>query len=652
MIERLAGRLRYRFDTFMGRGGASVFVTLTLSFLVIFGILSALRLLVYWVDPGGELQNHDRGAWGQVYTAFLEMTDPGSMSEDIQSSVAYKAVAILSGLAGIIMLSSLIGFITTGLDQKISSLRRGHSKVIEKGHTLILGWDPQRVVEIVRELITANESKSNACIVILSQTSKEEMDDHLRLQVRQLKSTRLVTRCGDSAASVNLDVVSVETCRSVIVLADCNDSAPEEKKSASDAKVIQTLLALTNMEYADHPPTVVAEVFNPEHRRILLSSFPDNVITIDSSGILAKMLVQTSRSIGLSVVYNEILSFSGSEMYFFKKDWGEKTFAELAFHLPDGIPIGLRGADGKLELNPDPSHRISSEDSLLVLAHDDSTIKLSSEPVVSPPALEATGRRQEKVIERELVLGWTGKTPTILQEFAGYVIDGSSVDIMVKSPSPETTREIEAAKESLSGLEINHVNKNCLRTDDLMSMNPFDYDNIIILGQTDPGVSEQQVDSENIVTLLLLREIFREHPEKSATTKLITEVLDSQNQTLVAGAGVKDVIISNRLVGMMLAQISEEADMQRVYDYLFEDRGSEIYIKPAGLYFETLPGEVTFAEAMSAAQSRNEVCLGVKTQAHEDDATQNFGIELIPAKSKTLQLEPSDSLIILASDEF
>lgn len=56
----------------------------------------------------------------------------------------------MSGMGGVISLSSLIAFITTTVDQKIRELKKGHSKVVEEGHTLILGWN-ERVIEILRE---------------------------------------------------------------------------------------------------------------------------------------------------------------------------------------------------------------------------------------------------------------------------------------------------------------------------------------------------------------------------------------------------------------------------------------------------------------------------------------------------------------------
>ena len=46
----------------------------------------------------------------------------------------------------------------------------------------------------------------------------------------------------------------------------------------------------------------------------------------------------------------------------------------------------------------------------------------------------------------------------------------------------------------------------------------------------------------------------------------------------------------------MMAQISEDPDVNLVYEDLFREDGSEIYLKPAWLYFENLPAELSFAD--------------------------------------------------------
>ena len=647
-------RLRYQFDTFMAKGGGSIFKALTAVFVVTFLVIGLLRGVLLVAAPDLALQHDEVGFWGNLYITFLEITDPGNMAQDIYSGIGYKVFAVIAGLAGIVMLSALIAFITTAMDQKIYDLKRGRSKVIEEDHTLILGWNEQRIAEILRELIIANESEKDACVVILADKDKEEMDDVLRLRVKDTGTTRVVTRSGDVSSLVNLDMVSLETCSSVIILASCEDTDSDESKASSDAKAIQTVLATMGHEVEGGDMSVVVEIFNPTHRDIVRSSFPEHVITVNTSDILAKLLVQTSRSVGLSLVYNEMLSFDGCELYFYDAEWGGSTFGEIGYRFPDGVPMGIRNADGEITMNPDPARVLEPSDEILIIADDDSTIELMDTPVASPSDYELSNKRLEQRVERELMIGWSFKSEAIIREFAEYITAGSQIHVLLKKPSDEQVKQISTLDEQLESIEIALIEKDCLNIEDLMSVKPFQYDNIIILAGNAAGdaiVDAGRVDSENIVALLLLRRIFSQYPAESKDTKLITEILDSQNDALVAKAGVQDVIISNRLVSMIMAQISESRDIEKVYDDIFQEDGSEIYLKPADLYFEGLPAEATFADMMAIAQKRGEICIGIKVTANEFDKANNNGITLIPDKNSAYILQPNDCFVVLAEDE-
>jgi hypothetical protein len=316
--------------------------------------------------------------------------------------------------------------------------------------------------------------------------------------------------------------------------------------------------------------------------------------------------------------------------------------------------MGIRNADGQIFMNPSPDQAMAPTDEVLILADDDSTIEFIDEPVAVAEDLPLSEIRQEQRIERELMIGWTFKSVAIIREFADYIIDGSQIHVLLKRPTDRQQSEISALNQELDGVEVSLIQKDCLSIEDLMSVKPFEYDNIIILAGSDSGdehVDVARVDSENIVALLLLRRIFSQYPTKSQNTKLITEILDSQNDALVAKAGVQDVIISNRLVSMIMAQISESRDIEKVYDDIFQEDGSEIYLKPANLYFQSLPIQASFADMMGVAQKRGEVCIGVKIKELENDKESNNGITLIPEKNTSYKLQKDDSLVVLAEDE-
>ena len=644
-------KLRYQVDTFLAKGSRALFIALTVAFIVSFVVIAALRLILWIVDGVIHPDAHEltQGLW----FTWLQLTDPGNMAQDNTTFPAYKVTAVISGMTGVVIFSALIAFLTTALDQAIDQLKKGHSRVLESDHTLIIGWSP-RVAEILRELVEANESEDDPVAVILAEEEKEEMDEHLRTVWTDRRNTRLVTRSGSTASLLSLGKVNAEGAKSAIVLATCGEAASAEDKLSSDAKVIKTVLALIQHVGDDSEINIVAEVFDPRNRQVVQDIAPERISVIDAQDILAKIMVQTSRTSGLSVVYAELLSFEGCEMYFHQDDWGGITFGKLQFHFPDGVPLGIRKEDGSVEMRTDPDYVMQASDEILIVADDDSTIDFRDAPVYTPKELPDKNVRIEPGKERMLVLGWSGKVPILISEYDDYVLDGSEVHVMLKDPPGTVVSEIDELNGELENVGVKLLPMDPMTAEDLGSIDPFSYNVVIILKQSTVDVDAERVDSETIIVLLHLRKLLREAKAagREVRTKLITEVLDSANQELISRAGVNDFIISNRMVSMMFAQISEEPDIQDVYDDLFQEDGSEIYVKPAWLYFDEFPVTVNFGDLMAMVRKRDtEICLGYKITAKEQDGDENFGVKLIPFKDTPVTLNREDGLVVLAEDD-
>ncbi|MCP4296822.1 MAG: hypothetical protein GY786_14570 [Proteobacteria bacterium] len=184
------------------------------------------------------------------------------------------------------------------------------------------------------------------------------------------------------------------------------------------------------------------------------------------------------------------------------------------------------------------------------------------------------------------------------------------------------------------------------------NLHPDRYDNIIILAGEGPNT--ESIDSETISTLLRIRTLFKEiEREKNAPaeTQLITELMDSANSGIIQDMGEKDFLISDQFVSKIMAHISEEPDVKRVYDELFGEKGSEIYMKSAGLYLEELPTTTTFTDLMFAAQQRYEVAFGIKFKEGTVDPNSKHGLQLLPDKDELFLITEEDQLIVLAEDE-
>ena len=240
LVNRQIEHIRYRFENFMAKGGASIFISLIALFVLFFILAILVRGIILLVNPEYDVfETFPRHIW----IIFLEMTDPGNMHWDTESSVWLKFSGVVAGMLGVLIFSMLIAFLTTGMYSTLEELKKGHSKVLESDQTLILGWS-ERVLGIIKELIIANESESDASVVILAEKDKGEMDDEIVKFFPNSKTTRIITRTGNTSSLTDLYRVSADKAKSVIILASCPESGTMNQKRNSDARVIKTILAI------------------------------------------------------------------------------------------------------------------------------------------------------------------------------------------------------------------------------------------------------------------------------------------------------------------------------------------------------------------------------------------------------------------------
>ncbi|MCB1201773.1 MAG: hypothetical protein KDK41_14085 [Leptospiraceae bacterium] len=634
--------LKYKFDNFMSKGGFSIFAALMTLFLAAFVLMSVIRFVANLAFPEAEPINFS----SQLWRVFLQISDAGAVAEDSDNNYFNKITGILTILLGLVLFSSLVAFITSQFEAKLDELRKGKSDVIEQNHTLILGFS-ERVLEIIRELIMANESTKSAAIVVLSYHAKDEMDDFFRDHIDDRKTSRIITRSGLTSSKRMLDKVNIDSAKSVIILNDSPADDSEEEKEISDSKVLKTIMAVISSLGEENLPPLIAEL-HTKSKRNLAKTISKSVHCIEENSLLAKLMVQTSRTSGLVNVYDELVGFDGSEFYYHKPKigWGGKKYKDLIFHFPRSSLIGYRNTDGQVFVNPNPETVFENDWEGLLIAEDDSTINPQKQGIEYklPDAEPALPLARSK--ENQLIVGWSHKAAIIVNEYSQYLIGGSAIDVIVNKSDSKAKEEIKNIAEKYPGLQINLIEKSRYGQEFLQTIHPEKYDNVIILKQ-DGGNSELR-DSETIAILLEFRYYFKQLASE-VKTQLITEVADSENIEVIQQMGVRDFLISNKFVSKIYAQASEDPTVLNAYDEMFDEAGSEIYLKKASLFFPEFPIEVTFADVCAAAIKRRETAFGLRLLSEEKNEEKGFYIN--PAKVSTFTINADDYLITFAEDD-
>ena len=173
-------KFRYWFDNLMSKGPAALIGWLGLLSLLLV-IIAGIAITLSGFSPEGE---ESMGFIEAAWKSLMRTLDPGTMGGD--TGWGFRVVMLLVTLGGIFIVSTLIGILASGISNKLDELRKGHSFVVETGHTLILGWS-EKIFPIISELIIANENQKRPVIVILASKDKVEMEDEIKLRMPDTK---------------------------------------------------------------------------------------------------------------------------------------------------------------------------------------------------------------------------------------------------------------------------------------------------------------------------------------------------------------------------------------------------------------------------------------------------------------------------------
>jgi len=622
----LTDRLRYRFDLTMARGTASLIVWL---FAVTALLVTASAALLIAADliPKPE-DDSDVGFVTAIWLSLMRAMDAGTVAGDTGSR-AYLAVMFVTTLGGIFIVSILVGLVTNGIQGRLEKLRKGKSLVCEDDHTAIIGWSPQ-VFSIVSELVIANRSRRNAAIAVLADRDKIEMEDEIREKCGPLGNTRLVCRTGSPIDPMELSLIRPEAARSIIVL------APEDDDP--DSHVIKTMLALINgpgrKEGKYHIVAEIRDRRNLEAARLVARDEAQLVCTED---ILSRITVQTCRQSGLSSIYTELLDFGGDEIYMrAEPSFAGKTFGATLTAYDACSVIGILTEAGEVQLKPPMELPLGDKDQIIAIAEDDSTLVIGSPAPKFEPELVREAKERANKPERILVLGWNRRAPRILLELDSYVAPGSNVTVLAESDTAEG--QIEEIRDLLGKLTVTFTRGSTTdrRTLDKLASH---FDHVITVSYSD-DLEAQKADARTLVTLLHLRDI---ESKRGETFSIVSEMLDVRNRQLAEVAQPDDFIVSDKLVSLLLAQISENAHLAAVFEDLFDPEGAEVYLKPAEDYV-ALGKPVRFATVVEAAKRRDEVAIGYLTAGGE--AKERTRVN--PKKSSQVTFTAADKVIVIA----
>lgn len=613
--------------------------------------------------------------------------------------VACLAVVILGMIT---FTGSLIGYVTNYISNFIENANEGKHKVRISNHVVILNWNT-RASEILNDFLFSEKKQK---IMVLVSSRKEEVRreieerisdtvsrqnrlveqryQHLPFFARAMAIRRhrfrrnltVVVREGDVFSTKQLQDISLERARSIIILGnDINNTVCRyehrervEASSRGNSQTIKTLMQvadITAAESSNDDQKIIVEITDDWTwelvQKIIRSKQVDgkcDIVPVRVNQVLGQILSQFCLMPELNSTYEELFSNRGAEFYSVPQQVQDfRVYARryLANHRK-AIPLTTMEHGGRSYC-------------YYVADCDEDLARTTPDPVTSDftVALDHDYWMEHKSI---VILGHNSKCRDIMQGFRSFCAEWDRegepiVDILVIDDRKslerlDDYREYPFVTKTVAA-DVFDEKLVCEAIETFVAAHDHDT-SILIL--SDDSVLNEDIDANALSSLIYVQEIIdRKMCEPGfdpGSIDVIVEIIDPKHHDIVNKYSVNNVVISNRYISKMIAQIGEVDALFDFYTDILsydEDGGDskEIYIKKVGQYFKEVPGPCTAEQLIRAVFEAS-----VDEALPEDRQEPAFVLGYVRPNGKRVlfggdqsqirvRLQPEDKLILFSS---
>ncbi len=643
-------RIHYLIDNTMTKGMKSMMLVLVVAVVVLSLVLGLIISLA-----GGE-----GSILSGIWISLMHIIDPGTITGDSDKSLLYMAAMSVATICGLVIISTLIGIINTSFTIKLENIKKGKSKIVENDHIVILGFD-EEIYKILEELIIANrnETRRRKSIVILdSEKTPDEMEDAVNKRIPNKCNTRIIYRKGNLYDVNAIDICSVNTCRSVIVNVE------------NDFVTIKCILAVASVLKDNDNVHITAVIKNSDYRESATLASNNKVKLLDFEEIIAKIIAQSSRHTGASYVFSEIFNYKGSEFYTVPAD-GKligKNVSEINLYCNNAVFVGKEvqktEPDGEKRVTylfpciPEEEKTVRKDDNLIFLSAD-SHINYSDNPYHSKknrPEIDFS-KESERIVRNTLILRYSKKIETILNEHAKFTDSNSKITVAVKQ---EHVEKIKQLKEKLNIMNLDIVENFEFSTENLKNLiEKVKPESVIVLASTSDNKNDFEMsdmrrkmlmhreDSEIILLLLQLRSLIN-NSDEIFDFSITSEIQYSENQNLISETGINDFVVGSVITNEILAQVARQKSRLEIFEDIITAGGSDIIFRTASEFMDIGTKAKIYDIHLAAAENNSDlVFIGYKKNIPNENGEFVF---LNPLKNSDYTCEDKDLFIFIGKE--
>ena len=458
-------------------------------------------------------------------------------SYDIHEDMKIMILAVVVIAIGMVLFSgAIIATLTAAIRSYIDKKSKARGKIDISNHFVILNYN-NKVPDIVYNLMCKGY-KNN--IVILSYKDKDYITTEIESVIstyddkKTKKKVNVIVKEGNPLLRGNLEDISIDKASNIVIMArDDMSHGDDENISNSDLLSLKIMLALGNFNINPNCNIVVETDTEETKTKIedlsltIKNLKTKSIIPVSFNKKIGQIIAQTIIEPLMANIYLELLSYDGCEFYSYDKTDVDTYLGKYNNAIP-----------------------IIKYDKLFVFAEDEKDITKKRERKYSTKRALIIKKEREKEDFTAFVIGTNNKQRFIIENLKlSSALYGSNFDVKEYHKDDTTTL-------------INDIR------------NTEGIKKVLIL--SDDSVNYDSYDANVFVTLIALQTAF---PDRS-NLPFITELLDSRNLNSVKDFNIKNAIISNRIMSLLITQLALNKDSKKFFDGLLtidDEVGGDVF---------------------------------------------------------------------------
>ena len=490
-------------------------------------ILVVASIIAYVLDNKLYNQEVFNGKYLEaLVTSFKWMISPNTITqykthENLELLVLAAVVIVIEM---VLFSGAIIAMVTTSVRNFIDKKSKAKGKILVNNHFVILNWN-SKVPDMIYNLMMKGYKDS---IIILSNQNKDYIENEIKsllltYDVKIKAKANLIIKEGDSLLRSNLEDISIEKAKYITIMArDDMFDGDDDNIINSDLLNLKILLRLGSFDLDEGCNIVVETDSNVTRGQIenlaytVQSLKNKNIIPVSFNKKIGQIIAQSIVCPEMSQIYLDLFSFEGAEFYSIDSN--------------ESLDEYIKNHNGAIA--------VSKLQKLFILANDKKDGLISRDkPYICDKKFE-----KETVIKKD--------------KFSIFMIgDNSKKEYILDN--------LERSKESESldfDLKIYHKNENDKLINDIKETEGIK--KVLIL--SDDNVGAESYDANVFVSLIELSKSF---PKRDNIT-YITELLDSRNLSSVLDFNIKNTIISNKMMSLLITQLVMNNDSKKFFERL------------------------------------------------------------------------------------